>query len=71
MGTRTVNGANKKPVLQVRLRCGPLSITLPVSLLTNEFDVRSVLNGQVSLATVNQIYVFHEAMNGCENLKIH
>ena len=29
------------------------------------------LHGQVSLAAVNQIYAIHEAMNGCENLKIH
>ena len=48
-----------------------LSITTPASLLANEFDVRSVLHGQVSLAAVNQFYVFHEAMNGCKNLKIH
>ena len=27
----------------------------------NEFDVRSVLHVQVSLAAVNQIYVIHEA----------
>ena len=51
--------------------CGSLSITTPVSLLANEFDVRSVSHGQVSLAAVNQICVFHEAMNGCKNLKIH
>ena len=41
-----------------------------VSLLANEFDVRSVMPGLVSLADDNQIYVFHEAMNGCKNLKI-
>ena len=39
------------------------------SLLANEFDVRSVLHGLVSLTAVNQICVIHEAMNGCENLK--
>ena len=39
----------------------------PVSLLSNEFDVRSVLHGHV----VNQICVIHEAMNGCKNMKIH
>ena len=43
-----------------------LSITTPVSLLANEFDVRSVLHGQVSYAAVNQICVGHEAMNGCK-----
>ena len=31
----------------MRLRCGSLSITTPVSLLANESDVRSVLHGQV------------------------
>ena len=53
-------------------RCGSLSIT-PVSLLVNEFDVRSLLHGQASLAAVNQICVIHEAMKGCKkkNLKIH
>ena len=34
-----------------------------MSLLANKFGVRSVLHGQVSLAAVNEIYVFHEAMN--------
>ena len=52
-------------------RCGSLSITTPVSLLANEFDVRSVLHGQVSMTAVNQINVFHEAMNDYKNLKIH
>ena len=67
---QTVNGANTRFVLHVRLRCGSLSITTAVTLLANEFDVRSVLHGQVSLAAVNQICVIHEAMNGCKNLKI-
>ena len=58
-------------VLHVRLGCGSLSITLPVSLLANEFDVRSVLQGQLSLAAVIQMCVIHGAMNGCNNLKIH
>ena len=35
----------------------------------NEFGVRSVLHGQVSLAAVSQICVTHEAMNGCKNQK--
>ena len=55
----------------MRLRCGSLSITTQVSLLANEFDVRIALHGQVSLAVINQIYVIHETMNGCKNLKIH
>ena len=71
MCTRTANGANKRFVLHVRLRFGSLSITPPVSLLANEFDVRSKLHGLVSLAAVNQIYIIYEAMNGCKNLKIH
>ena len=66
MLTRTANGANKKVVLHVRLRCGSLSITTPVPHLANESDVRGVLHGQVSFAAVNQICVFHEAMNGCK-----
>ena len=72
MVTWTANLANKRLVLHVRLRCGSLSITTPLSLLANEFDVqRSIMHRKVSLAAVNQIYVFHEAMNGCKNLKIH
>ena len=58
-------------VLHVRLRCGSLLITTPVSLLANEFDVRSILHGQKSLAAVNQMCVIYEALNGCKNLKIH
>ena len=53
-------------VLHVQLGSGSLSFTTPVSLLTNEFDVRSVLHEQVSLAAVNQICVIHEAMNDCK-----
>ena len=41
--------------LRVLLGCGSLSITTPVSLLANEFDVQSILYGKVSLAAVNQI----------------
>ena len=52
--------------MHVRIRCGSLSITTPVSLLANKFDFRIVLHGKVSLAAVNQIYLFHEAMNGCK-----
>ena len=39
-----------------------------MSRLANEFDVHSVLHGQVSLAAVDNIYVFHEALNGYKNL---
>ena len=35
----------------------------------NEFDVQSVLHGQVSLAAVNQICVVHEAINDCKKSK--
>ena len=37
-----------------------------MSLLANEFDIWSIVHGQVSLAAVNKIYVFHEAMTGCK-----
>ena len=67
----TTNEANKRLVLHVQIRCGLLSIIITVSLLANEFHVRSVLHGQANLAAVNHIYVFHEAMKGCKNLKIH
>ena len=39
----------------MRLGCGLLSIITPLSLLGNEFDVRSVLHGQVILVAVNQL----------------
>ena len=63
---------HRQPMEQTRglfCLCDLLSITTPVSLLANEFGVRSVLHGQVRLAAVNQICVVHEAMNGCKNLK--
>ena len=41
------------------------------AILANEFDVRSALHGQVSLAAVNQFCVVHEAMNRYKYLKIH
>ena len=58
MLTYTAKGANKRLVLHVRLSRGSVSIATPVSLLANEFDVRSVLHGQVRLAGVNQILSF-------------
>ena len=66
----TSSGDNKRLVLHVLLGCGSLSIT-PVPLLANEFDVLSMLHGQVSLAAVNQIFDIHGAMKGCKCLKIH
>ena len=71
MRIQTAIGATRGLVLHLQLRCGLLLITTPVSLLENEFNVRSVLHGQVSLAAVNQSYVIHEAINGCKNLKVH
>ena len=65
----TANGANERLVLHVQLGCGALSITTPVSLLANEFEVQSVLHGQVRLAAVNHTCVIHEAMNGCKKYK--
>ena len=54
----------------MQIWCSSLSITTTVSFLANEFNFRSVLHGQVSLAAVNHIYVFHEVLNDCKNLKI-
>ena len=65
------HGQPMELVLHVPLGCDLLSITTSVSLLANEFDVQSIKHRQVSFAAVNQICVFHEAMNGCKNLKIH
>ena len=48
-----LEGTNHRLVLHVPLGCCSLSITTPVSLLANEFDVRSVLHGRVSLASCN------------------
>ena len=45
-----------------------LSFTTKLLILPNEFDVQSILHGQVSLAAVNHIYVFHGVMGGCKNL---
>ena len=66
---RTANEANKRFVVHIQIRCGSLSITTTVSLLVNEFDVRSKLHRQVSLEAVNHIYVFHEVMNCCKKSK--
>ena len=41
-----------------------------MALLVNEFYVRSILLGQLSLAAVSHIYVFREVMT-LQNLKIH
>ena len=66
MYAQTANGANKRLLLHVRHGCGSLSITTPVPLLANEFNVKSVLHRQVSLTAVSQICVIHEAMNRCK-----
>ena len=67
--TLTANGASKKLVLHMQLRFGSISFTSPLSLPANEFDVQSVLHGQMSLAAVNQFCVIHEAMNSCKKIK--
>ena len=54
------HGQQMEQTRGMRLRCGSLSITTPVSLLANEFDVRSVLHGQVCLAAVDQICVIYK-----------
>ena len=58
------HGQPMELVAHVRFRCGSLSITSSKSLLANEFDVPSILYGQVSLAAVIRICVIHEAING-------
>ena len=52
--------------MHVPRRCGSLLIT---TLLDHEFDGRSILHRQVSLAAVNQICVIHEAVNSCKKSK--
>ena len=73
MWTQSANGANKKLVLHVQLRCGSLSITTSVSHLANEFDVWSEFHGQVSLAAVNQIlwcsWGYERLQNSKDSLK--
>ena len=66
--TLTVLSANQFDVRIVFIVTDLVTLTV---LSANQFDVRIVLHGQVTLAAVNNIYVFHEAMNGCKNLKIH
>ena len=69
-GTLNTN-TTTKPIEQTKdLFCTCDSgVARPVSILANECDVRSVLHGQMSLVDINQIYVFHEAMNGCKKSK--
>ena len=71
--TWRANGANKKLVLHLQLRCRSLSITTPVSHLANEFDVQSELHEQVSLAAVNQIlcrsWGYERLQNSKDSLK--
>ena len=55
----------------VQIRCGSLSITVPVSLMANEFYVQSIKHWQGSLVAINQSYIFNKTMNGCKDLKIH
>ena len=73
MRTWRTDGENKRLVLHVQLGCESLSIKTSVSLLANEFNVRSDLHWQVSLAAVSQICVIHEAMNDSrlQKSKIH
>ena len=66
---RTAYKANKRLVLQMRIRCGLLSITT-VSLLVNKYDIQSILLGQVSLAAVNNICDFHEVMKDSNQIFI-
>ena len=49
--------------------CTPDSLS--ITTVSLEFNFLSVLHGQLGLAAVNHIYVFHETMNACKNLKSH
>ena len=40
------------------IRCDSLAITTAVSPLTNEFDVRNLMHGQVNVAAVNHFLYF-------------
>ena len=60
MEKQTSHLEHRQPMEQTR---GSLSITTPVSILANEFEDRSVLLVQMSLAAVNQICVIRDAMN--------
>ena len=72
MWTQTAKEANKKFVLHVQLRCGPMSITTPLSHLANEFDVLSEFTRTRELGSCqSNCCVIHGAMNGCNVLKIH
>ena len=65
---KDIQWGKQRLVLHMHLGCGSLSITIPMSLLANEFDIQSELHGQVSLTAVNQICVFHEVMSYCKYL---
>ena len=62
--------SKQKLFLHVGLSCGLLSTT-PVPHLANEFDVRSELHGQVSLAAVNQMLCCSRRYERLQNIKIH
>ena len=64
-----MNMSSKWRKQEVCLACAT-QVWLAVNHNTSVTSV-SVLQGQVSLAAVNQIYVIHEAMNGYKNLKIN
>ena len=66
---RNSQWSKHKLVLHVKLRCGSLSITTPVSHLANEFDVRSKLHGQVSLIAVKQILCRSRGYERLQNSK--
>ena len=58
--TWKANETSKRLVLHLQIRCGSLSITTPVSLLANEFDVQSVRASE--LGSRHSHFVFHEVI---------
>ena len=71
MITPTAIRGNNRLDLHVKIRCGSLSVTAPLSFLANVFDVRRVLHRHTNLAVVNHICVFPEIMSVFKNLTIH
>ena len=71
--TRTANVANQRLVLHVRLRCGSLSITITTQYQFWQMSslFRGYCTGKRAWQMSIKFCVIDEAMNGCNNLKIH
>ena len=67
METGNSQREQRQPMEQTR---GSFACTWLWHAVNHNTSVNSIF-GQVRLAAVNHIYVIHEVMNGCKNLKIH